>query len=494
MTITSLLYVTAGLLACLLLKILATRSPLSHIPGPWYTKYTSLVSIYQRFRGTKMIWIHELHKKYGPVVRTEPTHSAFATAADWERIYRVNSGFIKTPFYERIRSGQNHMLFTMIDTKQHAARRKLFARSLTAETLRNNWEGEIRKIMEAGVQAIKKDALNGNADLPKWWKLTMSDVVTRLAFGQSFDMVETGGKGENSAYFRALVDVTILVVVSDVLPGIQTLAGLIPVKRVRQILNSGAIITKKGQIAVNNLRQDTSPGGKATLFSNMLALAAAVEEKGEERGDYQLSDDDIKSEAAGFIMAGLDSTAIAMAYLVWSVLRNRDIQQRLEAEVALLPDDFREKDLEGLTLLNNVIDETLRLYGPAAGPQMRLVPVGGFASHGHHIPAGCTVTTQQWTRVRDENLFHDAEKFIPDRFNSITPEQRRVAQPFGIGSRACIGIALVRMELRLGAAIFFRECRGAKISNGMTDDMMAQRIRFFTTPKGGKCEITLSDA
>ena len=68
-----------------------------------------------------------------------------------------------------------------------------------------------------------------------------------------------------------------------------------------------------------------------------------------------------------------------------------------------------------------------------------------------------------------------------------------MAQPFGIGSRSCIGIPLAKMELRLATALFFRELRGARISKDMTDDMMEPIMKFFTFPRGNRCNITFDE-
>jgi cytochrome P450 len=77
--------------------------------------------------------------------------------------------------------------------------------------------------------------------------------------------------------------------------------------------------------------------------------------------------------------------------------------------------------------------------------------------------------------------------------SEMTRLQKTAYSPFGGGSRICIGLHLAWMELRLGVALFFRECRGAKISPAMTDEMMDMVNHFLITPKGHCCNIVLDN-
>lgn len=64
--------------------------------------------------------------------------------------------------------------------------------------------------------------------------------------------------------------------------------------------------------------------------------------------------------------------------------------------------------------------------------------------------------------------------------------------PYGGGTRICLGLHLAYMELRLGTALFFRECKGARPSAKTTDDVMAMAETFLIAPKGHFCKIVLS--
>ena len=78
--------------------------------------------------------------------------------------------------------------------------------------------------------------------------------------------------------------------------------------------------------------------------------------------------------------------------------------------------------------------------------------------------------------------------------SKVTLAQRSALSPFGAGSRICIGMHLAWMELRLGAALFFRECRGVRLGDGMTDEMMEMENHFLIAPKAHKCIVKLQDA
>lgn len=84
--------------------------------------------------------------------------------------------------------------------------------------------------------------------------------------------------------------------------------------------------------------------------------------------------------------------------------------------------------------------------------------------------------------------------FDHTRWENITAEQKRSAQPFSLGARNCIGQHLARMEMRLAAATFFREMKGVRIGKAMTDDMMDVRITLTAYPVGGKLDITLLES
>jgi hypothetical protein len=78
----------------------ALFAPVSKIPGPRYALFTDWWLMYKEFTSQRREYIHELHKKYGPVVRVGPNEVCFISVAAVKEIYMSGgSGFDKTEFY-----------------------------------------------------------------------------------------------------------------------------------------------------------------------------------------------------------------------------------------------------------------------------------------------------------------------------------------------------------------------------------------------------------
>jgi len=110
----------------------------------------------------------------------------------FNEVHRIGSGFLKDPWYQTFRHGPGgiHDIFSMIDPKQHAERRKLFAPLWTNSALHGHWEAMVQKKVELAVSRIKRDALQEEADIFKWWTFMTTDVISHLAFGESTNMLE----------------------------------------------------------------------------------------------------------------------------------------------------------------------------------------------------------------------------------------------------------------------------------------------------------------
>ena len=126
--------------------------------------------------------------------------------------------------------------------------------------------------------------------------------------------------------------------------------------------------------------------------------------------DKTLSQTEITKEAQAYIVAGSDTTAVSLTYLVWAVCRQEDIKKKLIDELNNLVEDYSDDHLRSLVYLNKVINETLRLFPAAPSALPRTVPPTGAQLAGNFIPGGAVVSTQAYSLHRMTHIFPDPER------------------------------------------------------------------------------------
>lgn len=385
------------------------------MPGPWYTHFTHYVLKYHVILGRRIFYIDDLHRRYGDIVRVSPGEISVASVDGHKQIYATSSQCTKHEWYLRFGGHPSPGLFSMSNRKDHAERRRMFARAFSKSQLRSQWEEVIKGITTKAVDKIAQDLhQNGKADVFKWWTFMTSDVSGELLFGESWDMLGVGQVSDSCAIsasasqtltlsqkndFIRVLDIYIeMSALAAELPLIGTIGRLIPHPWCRTAFRGWDYVIDYASRAVDNTKKRTKMGER-NIFGTVLANA----EKGE-----TLTEFDIKNEAGNFTVAGTGTTAITLAYMVYAVLSQPNLQAEIEAEVSTLPEDFTDADVEGLKWLNATISETNRLFAAAPGSFPRRAPSEGLAIGGYSIPGNTTVSTQGYTMHRKEELFPDA--------------------------------------------------------------------------------------
>src|SRR5271155_4197525 len=96
---------------------------------------------------------------------------------------------------------------------------------------------------------------------------------------------------------------------------------------------------------------------------------------------------------------------------------------------------------------------------------------------------------QSYTTHRDPDVFLNPEEFDPSRWlpkEQVTTSMNELFMPFSKGTRACIGINLANMELRIVTAALLKMYRISS-ANDMKPEDMEMRDHFLIFPKNGKC-------
>ena len=169
-----------------------------------------------------------------------------------------------------------------------------------------------------------------------------------------------------------------------------------------------------------------------------------------------LSDDEIVDQVLTLIGAGYDTTSASLSWMLWRTTTTEGVWERLRAEAdAVLgapgAEPADESSLARLEFAQRVVRETTRLHPAAvATPREAAADITLGTSS---ISKGTMVLWSAYLAGRDASVWTDPLRFDPDRFATMTDDQRTLADqawvPFGRGARNCIGFALAQMELTL---------------------------------------------
>lgn len=153
------------------------------------------------------------------------------------------------------------------------------------------------------------------------------------------------------------------------------------------------------------------------LGDDMLSFLIAQRDAG------KLSEDELFNEATAMLEASSVNTTHQTGLVVWTLLRDREIWQRLVEDPALIP---------------AAIVEVLRLY-PRPGVISRIA-AEDVELNGTVIPAGSDVHVAVWSANRDPARFGNPTEFVLER----EPNQPLT---FSTGSHNCLGQGLARVEM-----------------------------------------------
>jgi cytochrome P450 len=184
--------------------------------------------------------------------------------------------------------------------------------------------------------------------------------------------------------------------------------------------------------------------GEASDDLLSMLMHARDEDTGERMTDGQLRD-----EVVTMLLAGHETTAVALTWAWVRLDRHRDAAERLRAEL------FRvlggraptAEDVAKLPYTRAVVEESLRIHPPAYIVHRRVVRNDVVC--GRRIHAGGAVVISPTILHRHPDYWERPDEFWPERWLDEAAQQSRprfAFIPFSAGPRQCIGNAFSMME------------------------------------------------
>lgn len=173
----------------------------------------------------------------------------------------------------------------------------------------------------------------------------------------------------------------------------------------------------------------------------------------------EVTDDLLRDELMTILLAGHDTTALALTYSWYLLAMHPEIERRFhdELDAVLGGDRPTAADVRELDFTEQVIQESMRLYPPVYAifrESVEDVRLGGY-----RVPSGSLVMLPQWGIHRDPRWYDDPETFDPDRWTRESDRPNYAYFPFDGGPRHCIGKHLSMLEAQLILATIAQDYR-----------------------------------
>ncbi|KAL7763903.1 hypothetical protein ACKLNR_007261 [Fusarium oxysporum f. sp. zingiberi] len=451
--------VEVGLILCVTTLIVAIPTvivyrlffhPLAEVPGRKIHAITGFLTQWKsHITGTWLREAAQLHRQYGPIVPIGPNHIAVDGSIGWPQVYGHQPGKAEFSKYPNFIFPGDGMSLIGAQKDDHRRQRRQLAHAFSDAALVEQ-QNVILQYIDLPMKQLTQRAESGEPiDIVAWINLTTFDIIGDLTFSESFGGLKSGGyhpwvqnffDGIRGEGMMRLMDRYLL---------LKPFILAIGYKHIRESMESAEMSMEKAKARVALGEQPFE--GRRDFMTYMLR-------RGKD-GVTAMSETELLVNSSIVIGAGSETTATALSGAFFYIGTHPQVYSYLVDEIrGAFTDasDITLKSTAQLQYLHACIEETLRIYPPAAETPPRVCP--GATIGGKYIPKGTVVTVYQWATFRNPSNFADPDSFRPERWlpkthalydEKYAGDNRAVFKPFSYGARDCIGKNLAYAELRV---------------------------------------------
>ena len=310
------------------------------------------------------------------------------------------------------------------DFDQHKSQRRMFQTAFKFDTMQH-YAGTLNQTFNENIQ--QWDTMDNFLFFPNI-KETLLDVGAQLFLGI------TDFKGDEAKRMS-----NIFIEITDGLIGVVRVdSPLFPFTKWRKGKQAKRYMQR---YLIGKIEERRNGDGK-----DMFSLICREKD---EDGNY--FSDEVIARHINFLLFGAhDTTTSNLSYIMQHLAQNKDIMERAyQQSLALGKDELDFEDLKGLTELDNIQNEALRMHPAVMMYTRRTIrdcEIGGV-----HVPANTVLNIPpRYTHTMAEH-WDNPEKFDPDRFSKERAEHKRHSHqfvPFGGGAHKCIGMNFAQMIVK----------------------------------------------
>ncbi|KAF0556966.1 cytochrome P450 [Gigaspora margarita] len=433
-------------------------SPLLKIPGPPVDNFISghLGSLLKDKQGE--VFTH-LAKQYGRIVRYHALlNKPYLLIFDQQLVHQI---LITRP-YEFPKLSFNYVMvkdligiesISFAEENAHKRQRKLINPSFTFANVKEM----LPTLIQAGHKF--KDILLKQIGNKKEERITITDLIPKITldiiglvgFNYEFDSITSDS--ELARAYHSLLS-------KQPSPLFGALINLFPF--IRKFPTSHNKKYWDSLQTINDISEKLIAEQKNATIRGKDFLSLVIKTNEKLPVDEQLSHRELISLIMTLLITGHETTSNALAWALYYLAKNPDIQKNLRKEIL---DEFSDHNnsptfeaIDQLKYLDCVFKETLRISPPAT--VIMRYNSKDENLNGYFIPKGTPMVIPIYAIHHDPLIWgEDVESFNPSRW--LNPEiKSKITNsnylPFGAGVRSCLGMRMAHLEFKCFLLILIR--------------------------------------
>ncbi|KAI0836327.1 cytochrome P450 [Hypoxylon sp. FL0890] len=483
----------------------AIFSPLSKIPkAHWSCSISPAWILWARFKSRENRTLHAAHQQHGPVVRVGPNELSVNSIEGVKTIYQ--GGFEKHKWYSLFDNYGVPCTFSSLPQTHHSLRKRwvshVYSKShittspaltLQSSTILNK---HLLPLIQASTHATQEPH---GVDVHSLFCAAAMDFISAYCFGmpRCADFIRRNAYREH--WLTLYATRKGYGFFAQELPRLSKVLSILGIKLTPSWVDAAnreleAWCKERSDATIRFLEREERGEENSVVDTAddpvvVRALLAGIEKEfrtsGEESLVYQTAiqqrDLSVASEIFDHVLAGQETTGVALTYLSYHLSQSLNLQRELREELLTLKPNMRldrdgkvkhpdSKQLDSLPVLHAVIMETVRRYAPAGGPEPRITPKSSTTRIGpYEVPGGVRVSASAYNIHRDESAFPDPEKWDHTRWlqSRATAEVEgsneyegknginRHFWGFSSGGRMCLGSNFAMHDMKLIIAAIY---------------------------------------
>ncbi|XP_050254723.1 phenylacetaldehyde oxime monooxygenase CYP71AN24-like [Quercus robur] len=384
--------------------------------------------------------LHGLSKKYGPIMFLDLGYAptVVVSSADMAKeIIKTNdiifSNWPETMAVNFLYYGSIDVAFSQYGEYWRQAKKICVLKLLSLKRVQS-FQYVREEVVEESIKKIRDSCLKGaSINLSEIIIATLKNIVTRCVFGQKF---EDNGKSKIGELPRRVMVLLAAFSLGDFFPylrWIDVLTGFIPSLK----STFGEIDAFLDQVVQQHMiiKVDDGLPNKNDFVDSLLKL------RNSGKLDFELTHKNLKALLLDMFVGGIDSTSIALEWVMAELIRSPSIMMRTQEEIRRVvgtKSHIEVEDMNQMNYLKCTLEENMRLYPPL--PLLPRETSTCVKFRGYDIPPKIRVLINVFTIQRDPKIWDRLEEFVPDRFQDNQIDFKGLdfeLIPFGSGRRGC---------------------------------------------------------